>query len=95
AGEGEPGDDWPAFNERNFARVGFVLLYGSQRTNVIMPMNGPPEVFPHASDVIVVGCKDDDYVDAAVISISTGQMVSIVRPSLSGMSCQLPSPQVK
>ena len=95
AGEGEPGDEWPAFNERNFARIGFVLLYGSQRTNVIMPMNGPPEVFPHASDVIVVGCKDDDYVDAAVISISTGQMVSIVGPSSSGMSCQLPSPQVK
>jgi hypothetical protein len=93
-GDGEPGEDWVAFMERDFPRLGFFLI-GSEKVSVIMPMDKSPEIFPHAADVIVVGCREDDYIDAAVVLISSeslGDYEVLFRPSLENLSCPLPSP---
>ena len=62
-GKGEPGNAWPAFGERTFSRLGFILL-SSVRSDVIFPIEESPEFFPNAVDAIVLGCPANDYIGA-------------------------------
>jgi hypothetical protein len=94
AGEGEPGKDWAAFIERNYDRLGFSLV-GPENGSVILPLEEPPESFPNGSDVIVVGCQEEDYIDAAMILVSPeapAEVELLVRPSFDVLTCPLLSP---
>jgi hypothetical protein len=94
AGEGEPGENWAAFIERNYDRLGFSLV-GPENGSVIIPLEEPPEIFPNASDVIVVGCREEDYIDAALVLVSPeapAEVELLVRPSFDALTCPLPSP---
>jgi hypothetical protein len=94
AGEGEPGGGWAAFAERDYDRLGFSLI-GAERGGVIMPMEEPPGTFPHASDVIVVGCQNEEFIDAAVIFVDSGnpdETVVFIRPNLNELACPLSTP---
>ncbi len=53
---------WPAYALREYPRIGFLLLNQSS-VSVVFPTKRLPE-FPHAQDAIVVGCQQDDYVEA-------------------------------
>jgi hypothetical protein len=57
---------WPAFKPREYPRLGFLLL--SQNTeNAIFPSREIPEPFPHAADAIVLGCRQEDYIEVRMI----------------------------
>jgi hypothetical protein len=90
-GSGEPGSGWPAFSVRDFDRVGFIVISGSNRFHVIMPMEEPPLYFPNASDVIVVGCQVDDYIDAGVIYIIGNTNHILERSNLASPICSNPN----
>jgi hypothetical protein len=58
-------------------------------------MEEPPKSFPHASDVILVGCQGEEFIDAAVVllvSVNPETFEVLIRPSLETLACPLPSP---
>ena len=93
-GEGEPGESWAAFLVRDFPRLGFFMV-GPFKGSVILPIDKSPDWFPNASDVIILGCNQDTYLDAAAIKISHSESVDglmIQRESLEGLQCPLNTP---
>jgi len=58
---------WPAYQVRDFPRFGFMLL-NQNVTSAIFPSRKDSIPFPHAADVIVLGCMRADYVDVRVIA---------------------------
>jgi len=53
---------WPAYAFHDYPRIGFLLL-NQTSVSVVFPTKKVPE-FPHAADVIVLGCQRDGYVEA-------------------------------
>lgn len=60
---GEPGGQWPAFNPLPFSRLGFVLV-GTQSNHVVLPLQEATAAFPNASDVLVLACREENYLRA-------------------------------
>jgi hypothetical protein len=62
----------PAFAPRNFPRQGFLIL-NRNLTQALFPTSDPLD-FPQAADALVLGCKQEDYVEARLITFpDTGQ----------------------
>jgi 4-amino-4-deoxy-L-arabinose transferase-like glycosyltransferase len=57
---------WPAYAFHDFPRIGFLLL-DQTNVSVVFPTKKISE-FPHAADVIVLGCQRDGYVEARWIA---------------------------
>jgi len=57
---------WPAYAFHDYPRVGFILLNQSS-VSVVFPTKRISQ-FPHAADVIVLGCQRDGYVEARWIA---------------------------
>ena len=53
---------WPAYAFHEYPRIGFLLL-NQASVSVVFPTKKIPE-FPHAADVVVLGCQRDGYVEA-------------------------------
>jgi hypothetical protein len=53
---------WPAYAFHDYPRIGFLLL-NQASVSVVFPTKKISE-FPHAEDVIVLGCQRDGYVEA-------------------------------
>jgi hypothetical protein len=58
---------WPAYAFHDYPRVGFLLL-NQTSISVVFPTKKIPE-FPHAQDVIVLGCQRDGYVEARWVAV--------------------------
>lgn len=56
----------PAFAIRDYPRLGFYLL-NQDSTAMVLPMDSMPNPVPHASDVIVLGCQREGYVEARLL----------------------------
>ena len=55
AGEGEPGSSWVAYSPQDYDHLGFILMNGDGKMDVIYKINNKPKVFPNRSDVLVFG----------------------------------------
>ena len=53
---------WPAYAFHDYPRIGFLLL-NQASVSVVFPTKKISE-FPHAADVIVLGCQRDGYIEA-------------------------------
>ena len=53
---------WPAYAFHDYPRIGFLLL-NQTSVSVVFPTKKISE-FPHAADVIVLGCQRDGYIEA-------------------------------
>jgi hypothetical protein len=53
---------WPAYAFHDYPRIGFLLLNHTS-VSVVLPTKKISE-FPHAADVIVLGCQREGYVEA-------------------------------
>jgi len=53
---------WPAYASQDYPRIGFLLL-NQTSTSVVFPTKKLP-AFPHAADVIILGCQREGYVEA-------------------------------
>jgi len=58
---------WPAYAERDFPRMGFLLLNQGTRSAVFRTRQNT-DSFPHASDAIILGCQREDYVEVRLIA---------------------------
>jgi hypothetical protein len=70
---------WPAYEIRDYPRMGFLLLNQSSQY-VVLPTRRLPE-FPHAQDAVVLGCQSEGYVEAHwVIFPGVGSVYSSEAP---------------
>jgi hypothetical protein len=86
AGEGEPGSGWPSYAPRDYSRLGFYLI-GPRRRQVILRMPSAPSFFPNASDVLVLGCSEADYLDAYLVVFLKSPDVILARSPLEQWKC--------
>jgi hypothetical protein len=70
---------WPAYQVRDFPRFGFMLL-NQKVTSAIFPSKRDSIPFPHAADVILLGCLREDYVDVRVIAFPDLNVVHTSAP---------------
>ena len=91
AGRGEPGGDWPAFSPRDYPRLGFIVV-GPYQHNVVFPLAESPAYFPHASDVIVLGCRADAHISARFVVLVNEDEYTLVHLPEEELSCSLGLP---
>ena len=58
---------WPPYQVRDYPRFGFLLL-NDRITWSIFPSRDSTLTFPQAADVIILGCKREDYVEVRLIA---------------------------
>lgn len=66
-----------------FNRLQFTLI-GSSRTFIFLPVQDAPKYFPHASDVLVVGCRQADFIRALIIKVNEHVLTS---SAWGGLTC--------
>ncbi|MBN2500173.1 MAG: hypothetical protein JXB38_05350, partial [Anaerolineales bacterium] len=88
AGEGEPSDSWSAFTPYPYSRVGFYLA-GPQNAQVVLPLDTAPDAFPHAADVLVLGCSDGGLVEAFAVMFYDSELPGLYVPDLPQFPCQV------
>jgi hypothetical protein len=74
-----------------FPRTTFTLIGPKGEYGVILP-GGVPEYFPHASDVLVIGCKGENYFDALAVIVLDENISVYPRNPQSGLQCPLAQP---
>ena len=75
---------WPAYEERDFARMGFVLI-NEKNTQVLFPIKHMPVEFPNGVDVILLGCQKDRYLEARLLYIMDDEKILLSEKNL--ISC--------
>ncbi|HEY2980267.1 MAG TPA: hypothetical protein VGJ22_03725 [Anaerolineales bacterium] len=58
---------------------------------VILPID-KVNSFPHAADVVVLGCQEERYLDALMVFVVGEQNIALVRSPAASLSCPLPQP---
>ena len=66
ANDGEPLSDKTGYRVLDYDRFTF-LLVSPTNTLVMLKNAESPEVFPNASDVLLLGCQHTNYIDAALV----------------------------
>jgi hypothetical protein len=74
-----------------FPRTTFTLVGREGEQGVILP-GGAPQYFLHASDVIVIGCKGQDYFDALAVIVMDENNSVYARNPVSELQCPLQQP---
>jgi hypothetical protein len=88
--DGIPKDHYP-YNVMGFPRIAFMLIGSNGENSVILPQD---EVlyFPSTSDVIVLGCQENAYIDALAVVVIKEQKVVYLRQPVSSLQCPLQQP---
>ena len=84
--QGIPDSDWFAYVPRDYARLGFYLV-GPDEENIVLPLEGNPTIFPHAVDVIVLGCSKDGYFESRLVIQRGNQGTEILKGSQTDWIC--------
>ena len=90
----EQGDYWGDDNDfllrtRDFDRIQFRYI-GSENTWAFMVLDEAPSHFPHAADVLILGCREAVGIRALVVQV-TGQAQAMAEVPWQGLNCP-PSP---
>jgi hypothetical protein len=67
-GQGEISFYFYPFINMDFPRTGFFLIGPHGQDNIILA-GGFPKYLPHLADVLVIGCRDQNYVDALMVMV--------------------------
>jgi hypothetical protein len=90
------GSVWNYYQDRPFAHLDFYLS-SPRDSGIVLPIDTPPNSFPHATEVLVLACPQEDYYDALLIVLYSdeGQPNEIIWRStfLEVTSCPLPPPR--
>jgi hypothetical protein len=60
--------------------------------SVVLPGGDVPQYLPHTSDVLVLGCNEQDYFDALVVIVLGDNDVIYTRQPESELQCPLQQP---
>lgn len=61
------GHPWPAYINRDYHRMGFLLLTRQGVFHAVLPVEVIPEYFPPDQDVIVVSCQRGDHLEVRML----------------------------
>jgi hypothetical protein len=94
AGKGVPGLDYP-YTTLEYRRLVFLVIgpfvLNAEAEGVILPIDSTkPDL--HASDVIVLGCKNEFYLDAVAVFVLSEPRETYLRPGFTRLECPLASP---
>jgi hypothetical protein len=67
-GQGEVSFYFYPFTNMDFPRTGFFLVGPHGQDNIILP-GGTPQSLPHTADALVIGCREQNYVDALLVIV--------------------------
>jgi hypothetical protein len=74
----------------DFARTTFILINQDKKnTIVILPVLNPPDVFPNAADVIVVGCRQKRYIEAVAVIVRSDTDQVYLRSAQQPLECPI------
>jgi hypothetical protein len=74
----------------DFARTTFILINQDKKnTLVILPVLNPPDKFPNAADVIVVGCRQKRYLEAVAVIVRSDTDQVYLRSSHQPLECPI------
>jgi hypothetical protein len=82
---------FPPYKVMEFSRTGFVLA-GPKGSDAIVLPGGMPAHVPHAQDVLVIGCRKEEYVDALAVLLMDGSNAVYTRSPLTTLACPLEQP---
>jgi hypothetical protein len=89
---GEPGSAWPAYKPYEYrptGKMGFILIGPQGATQINLALNSVPAAFPNAADVIILGCQENNYVDALLVAFIDGSNQLLLRSKLDNLTCPL------
>jgi hypothetical protein len=89
AGDGIPTNEWPVYNTQDYPRLGFVLV-DPKTDPVILRVEAPPAHFPNAADVLILGCKREDYIEARLVMLLNEPKAAIQASPPLPWSCTSP-----
>ena len=90
-GQGEVTFYFYPFTSMDFPRTGFFLVGPHGQDNILLP-GDTPAYLPHTADVLVIGCRDEKYVDALmVIVLDKGGAIYTRRP-MTELACPMKLP---
>jgi hypothetical protein len=90
-GQGDTGGSGSPFSSKGYPHFAFVLQ-GQGRMDVNMYLEETPAFFPNGIDVMVLGCEENGFLEALVISpLSPGQ--TLIRPDMRELKCLLTGPE--
>jgi hypothetical protein len=74
-----------------FPRMTFNLIGPEGQQGIVLP-GDIPRHFPHASDVVVIGCREQDHMDALAVIILDETHAIYIRSPESELQCPLQQP---
>jgi hypothetical protein len=93
SGESDTSGAGSAFSSLPFDHLSFSLISSDPYpTDVVLPINIPTEYLPNGTDVVVVGCKTESYIDAVLVIVKTAKPIVYFRPDITDLKCPLPLP---
>lgn len=92
-GESDTGGSGSAFSALPFDHLSFSILTDTRYPiDVVLPINQVIDYFPNASEVIIAGCQNTAYFDAALVILKIPKPIVYIRPDITQLSCPLPLP---
>lgn len=79
------------FTTMDFPRTGFFLLGPKGQDNILLP-GGIPQYLPQAADALVIGCREQNYVDALMVMVLEKNEAIYSRWPKSELTCPLKQP---
>jgi hypothetical protein len=70
---------WPAFVDRDYPRVGFLLL-NQTLLNAVFPTRQSDAVIPQAADAILLGCQRDGYIEVRLAAFPASDSAYLSAP---------------
>jgi hypothetical protein len=84
---GEPGSGWVAYKASSFSKLGFVMITPSGDSQAVLPMETAPVYFPNASDVLLVGCERDGWIEASAVLVEMDKTELYLSSQSSAFQC--------
>jgi len=90
--QGEFQDAFYPYQILGFPRVAFTLIGPDGNHGIILPASDIVRDIHHASDVLVIGCKTVEYVDALIVIVLGDEHTIYSRQPASALQCPLQQP---
>lgn len=90
--QGEFQNAFYPYHTLGFPRVAFTLIGPAGNLGIVLPASDVMDDIHHTSDVLVIGCKLVEYVDALVVIVLGEQNTIHVRQPASPLECPLQQP---
>lgn len=90
-GQGEVAFYFYPYTIMDFPRTGFFLIGPNGQDNILLP-GGVPDYLPHTTDALVIGCREQNYIDALMVVVLDQPGAVYTRSPMSELTCPMRQP---